>query len=165
MRRITAALLATAACPIPAAAQDAGALRAQIEAMQAQIERLSAQVAQLEAQQKAAVAAPVDVAAAPPKPAPAPASSAPAAPLAVAWNGAPQLTGADGFSFKPRGRLQMDTAVVAAPASLVGVGKVLAGPPNCAGRSSARKEHCPADLAIVLKSTSPTQASRSSICT
>ncbi|MEO6042167.1 MAG: hypothetical protein ABIP41_09715, partial [Croceibacterium sp.] len=117
MRRLTVALLAGAAClPLPATAQDASSLRAQIDAMQAQIARLSAQVAQLEAQQKTPAAVPVVVA----TPAPAPAGP----PITVAWKGGPEFSGPGGFSFKPRGRLQLDSAVVTAPGTLA-VGKSL----------------------------------------
>lgn len=40
------------------------------------------------------------------------------APPAPKWKGAPQLSSSDGWSFKPRGRLQYDVASVTAPASI-----------------------------------------------
>jgi phosphate-selective porin OprO/OprP len=36
----------------------------------------------------------------------------------ITWDGAPKLTGKDGWSFKPRGRLQIDTAGVDAPGGI-----------------------------------------------
>ncbi|MEO6151982.1 MAG: porin [Croceibacterium sp.] len=110
VRSLVNALIVGAAClTSPATAQDATGLRAQIDAMQAEISRLSAQVAQLEAQQKP-VATPVSIAAV---------TSPPVAPpVTVAWKGGPEITGPGGFSFKPRGRMQLDAATVIAPGSL-----------------------------------------------
>lgn len=111
MRRLKIALSAGAAClPAPALAQDATSLRAQIDAMQAEIARLSAQVAELEAHRSEG--------ARPPEGAPVPVATTPPLPVSVAWKGGPELTGPGGFSFKPRGRLEIDSAVVDAPASV-----------------------------------------------
>ena len=115
MRSIIAGLLAVAAClPVPAAAQDAAALRMQIDALRGEIERLSAQVAQIEARQRSTPVQAIEPTAAgdatpaqPPRPA-----------AEVTWKGAPELTGPSGFSFKPRGRLQIDSALVDAPDSI-----------------------------------------------
>lgn len=38
---------------------------------------------------------------------------------AIAWSGAPRLTGEGGWSFKPRGRIQFDAGTVSAPDSIV----------------------------------------------
>ena len=114
MRPLLALLLAgSAALPSPALAQpaDLAAVQEQLAAMQAEIARLTAQVAELKAREEAreSASAPVTVAAAAtPAPATAPAP-------AIAWKGAPEMTAPGGWSFKPRGRLQLDSAVVDAP--------------------------------------------------
>ena len=96
MTRLLPILLASAAIAAPAAAQtpltaeDVAALRAQIEALQAK-------VTQLEAAQ-AATAAKVEA----------------APPAKISWKGAPVIEG-DGWSFKPRGRLQYDAGYVSRP--------------------------------------------------
>lgn len=80
----------------PATAEDIAALRAQLAAMQAKLDALEAAHA------------------AAPAPAPVAADAAPAP--AVAWKGAPQLAEAeDGWTFKPRGRLQYDFGIVDGP--------------------------------------------------
>ncbi len=115
MRSLLAFLLASGAAlaPLSASAQavDLGAVQDQLAAMQAEIARLTAQVAELEAREEARAAAPVPAA----TPAPTPAPSA-----AIAWKGAPEITGEGGWSFKPRGRLQIDTAVIDAPSGIAG---------------------------------------------
>jgi phosphate-selective porin OprO/OprP len=114
VRKIATLLLAGAAVlPLPAQAQDLGALRAQLDAMQAEIARLSAQVVELEAGSAARGLAATAVVAAPPSP-----GAAPAPAQTVAWKGAPENTGPNGFSFKPRGRLQLDAATVLAPSTV-----------------------------------------------
>ena len=114
MRALLVLLLAgSALAPIPAAAQsaDLAAVQEQLAAMQAEIARLTAQVAELQAREQTRLAAP------PPEPAPAaPPESSPA----VAWKGAPEITGEGGWSFKPRGRLQVDSAVIDAPVAIAG---------------------------------------------
>lgn len=117
MRFLVSSLLlaGTAIVPLPAAAQasDAAELQRQLAAMQAEIARLSAQVTELQAridsQPPAAPAAPAVAAASPAAPEESPAS--------IAWKGAPEISGEGGWSFKPRGRLQIDTATVNAPDS------------------------------------------------
>lgn len=125
MRPYLSALLATAAAlsPIPAAAQelDPAEVQRQLAAMRAEIDRLTAQVAELQAREAAPVTAPsVAVSSASSS---APAATATAAPAQVngtqiAWKGAPELTAPGGFSFKPRGRVQIDTAMVDAPSNV-----------------------------------------------
>lgn len=114
VQRIRISLLVGAALlPAPAAAQDLGELQAQLQAMQAEVARLSAQVAEFQAKQQAA---PTPASAPTPAPVAAPAAApAEAPPVAVDWKGAPEFSGPSGFSFKPRGRLQVDTAIVDAP--------------------------------------------------
>jgi phosphate-selective porin OprO/OprP len=92
--------------PAPALAQpvDLGAVQEQLAAMQAEIARLTAQVAELKARAAAPVPAPPETPASTPAPSP-----------AIAFKGAPEITAEGGWSFKPRGRLQLDSAVVDAP--------------------------------------------------
>ena len=109
MRSIRIGLLVGAALlPTPAAAQDLTQVQAQLQAMQAEVARLTAQVAELQAKQQATAPAPAAVV----TPAPSPAASPP---VAVAWKGAPEFSTPSGFTFKPRGRLQVDSAIVDAP--------------------------------------------------
>ena len=106
---LLASLIASTALVAPAAhAQDAdvAALRAQIDALQAQIAVMSARLDQMEDTVEAPQAAPA--------PAPAPAAATPAAPT-IAFRGAPEITAEGGWSFKPRGRLQLDAGTVSAP--------------------------------------------------
>ena len=114
-QKILAALFATSALlPVPAMAQDSeiDLLRQQVSAMQAEISRLSERIDQLQAEP--AAPAPV-IAAQAPVAAPAPATPPP---VQIAWRGAPEITGEGGFSFKPRGRLQVDAGTVSAPAGI-----------------------------------------------
>ncbi len=93
----------------PAAAQSSA--DAEIAAMRAELARLAARVDTLEAELAEAEArAPAIVAPAGTSP------EADAAP-AIAFKGAPEIASEDGWSFKPRGRLQYDVGTVSAPAS------------------------------------------------
>ncbi|MGI8705391.1 MAG: OprO/OprP family phosphate-selective porin [Sphingomicrobium sp.] len=98
MTRLLPILLASAAFATPAAAQTATTPE-DIAALRAQIEALQAKVGELEAAQ-AATAAKVEAA-------PGPAAK-------ISWKGAPVIEG-DGWSFKPRGRLQYDVGYVGHP--------------------------------------------------
>lgn len=89
-------------------AQEAAALRAEVEALRGQVNQLSARL-------DALTVPPTPVTT--PTPAPAPASPSPSAPNNVAWRGAPEMQGADGWSFKPRGRMQIDVGGVNVPAA------------------------------------------------
>ncbi len=115
--RLFAALLATTAPLIaaPAAAQnaapsastDVAALRAEVDALTAE---LAAMRARLDALQTPPPAPPVIAA-----------STAPAAPApqtTTEWKGAPEVRLAGGWSFKPRGRVQIDAGGVDAPAAI-----------------------------------------------
>src|SRR5690606_2124619 len=122
MRLLFPALLAASALvTVPASAQtdDLAAVQPQIADLEAETARLKAQVQDL-SQPKAA-------------PVPAPPAAVPAAPAAsdmaepaaaadggtrVTWKGAPEVSGEGGWSFKPRGRLQLDTGWIGAPSSL-----------------------------------------------
>jgi phosphate-selective porin OprO/OprP len=121
MRPFFAGLLLSSSllAPAPAMAQapDTAEMQRQLAAMQAEIARLTAQVTELQARQTAPGAAPAvaptaRVATATPP------VAAPEAAAKVDWKGAPALTGPNGFSFKPRGRMQFDTVVIDAPAAL-----------------------------------------------
>lgn len=106
MRIFLPALLLTvsALVPAPALAQapDLEELQRQLATMQAEVARLSAQVAELQARDEA------------------PLAPSPAAATKIEWKGAPELSGEGGWSFKPRGRLQVDTAVIDAPSPIPG---------------------------------------------
>jgi phosphate-selective porin OprO/OprP len=113
MRPLLAVLLAgAAALPSSALAQpvDLSAVQEQLATMQAEIERLTAQVAELKAREEARATAPVPAPAPAATPAPAPAPSP-----SIAFKGAPEITAEGGWSFKPRGRLQIDSAIVDSP--------------------------------------------------
>lgn len=115
--RFLASSLLLAGCalaPVPAAAQEADSseLQRQLAAMQAEIARLSAQVVELQAQVEAAETTSVPSPAAPAQ------GAAPESATSIAWKGAPEITAPGGWSFKPRGRLQVDTAAVEAPAGV-----------------------------------------------
>ena len=110
-RSIIACLIATSAL-IPATAfaqtSEIDMLRDQVAAMQAQITLLNARLDELQQEP----AAPAITA---PDTPPAPASPPPSA---IAWRGAPEITGEGGWSFKPRGRLQFDAGSVSAPSGI-----------------------------------------------
>ena len=116
MRALLVFLLAgSALAPIPAFAQgaDLEAVKRQLEQMQAEVARLTAQVSELQAREQAREAESTPLTSGAPAPAPAP---------AVAWKGAPEISGEGGWSFKPRGRLQVDSAAIEAPAGIAGNG-------------------------------------------
>lgn len=99
--------------------QELAAMRAQMQAMSARIDTLEGQLvdarARTEAAESKANAASAALAAIPAA-ATATATAKPA--TEVTWDGAPKLTTKDGWSFKPRGRLQLDVAGVNAPAGV-----------------------------------------------
>ncbi|WP_447762200.1 OprO/OprP family phosphate-selective porin [Sphingopyxis panaciterrae] len=118
---LIAALLGTSMLGLPTlahaqamSAEEAAALRAELAAMKAKVQTMEARL-------DAATGAP----AAPPTPTPAP--TAPSAPAVTAkpateisWKGAPEIKTADGWSFKPRGRIQLDLAGIDAPDGVTG---------------------------------------------
>lgn len=105
-RKLLLGSAATAAMLIanPALAQsndaEMEALRAEVAALKAQLAELSAKVEKVAAT-PAPAPAPVAVAAAEKKPA-----------AEISWKGAPEIKGEGGWSFKPRGRLQIDAASI-----------------------------------------------------
>jgi phosphate-selective porin OprO/OprP len=98
MKKLLPLLLASAAFTTPAAAQTAPTAD-DLAALRAQIEALQAKVSELETAQAATAASAKD-----------PVDDGPK----VTWKGAPQIEG-DGWSFKPRGRLQYDVGSVSSP--------------------------------------------------
>lgn len=117
-RSLSAALLATSMLAMPAHAQSAVTADGDVAALRAEIAALKAQLAALEARVDSATAAaptaPAQVAAAP---------TVTAKPATdIAWKGAPELKTADGWSFKPRGRIQIDAGQVNAPKAITDTG-------------------------------------------
>ncbi len=115
---------------MPAQAQSAGdvaALRADMAAMRQAMESMAARVNTLEAQ-LADANAKADAASAAAASANAAAASASTTAIAVRdatkgvpkvnWKGAPEIEGEGGWSFKPRGRLQIDAGSVSAPSAV-----------------------------------------------
>lgn len=128
--RISAIALAVSvgwALPVQAQSAKSAAIQQELAAMRAQIDKLENRVNSLEGQvqqeKTRADAAEARAAAAASAPAAA-ASSAPAQAKAekpapeITFDGAPKIATADGWSFKPRGRLQVDAAGVNAPSGI-----------------------------------------------
>jgi phosphate-selective porin OprO/OprP len=120
----TFALAAALGWAIPAQAQSAADLaqmKAQMAAMQAQLDAMKAKVETLEAELATAKAKSATT-----EPAPTTATAKPA--TAITWDGAPRLEAAvdparpeaGKWSFKPRGRLQVDAAGVDGPDAVPG---------------------------------------------
>lgn len=101
----------------PLVAQDESTNAQELAAIRAEMARLAARVETLEAELEEAQAAaetpaaPVAVAVAPAEQAPAPSDGSPT----IAFSGAPEIEGEDGWSFKPRGRLQYDAGFTSVP--------------------------------------------------
>lgn len=95
-------------------AQELAAMRAQMARMAARIDSLESQLADARAKADAATTAAGAATAAVEK-LPAPTATAKPA-TEITWDGAPKLATKDGWSFKPRGRLQIDVGSVSAPA-------------------------------------------------
>jgi phosphate-selective porin OprO/OprP len=116
----TAALLATSMFTLPTAAHAQAMTAEEAAALRAELAALKAQVQTLEARLDAAAVAPAPAATPAPVPLPAtpPATAKPA--TEIAWKGAPEIRTADGWSFKPRGRVQVDVAGIDAPAGVLG---------------------------------------------
>lgn len=103
--------------------QQIAAMQSQMEGMQQQINSLQLQLGQANARVTAAetraVNAETQASAATAALAKAPAATATAKPATdITWDGAPKLASKDGWSFKPRGRLQLDAGGVNAPAGI-----------------------------------------------
>lgn len=96
----------------PAAAQDAAAVAQELAHMRAQMAAMASRIDTLEAQLAAEKAKGASA------PAQASTETKKADETAIAWKGAPELTAAGGWSFKPRGRLQLDAGTVSSPAGI-----------------------------------------------
>ena len=110
---LTAALLATSMFCLPTAARAQAMTAEEAAALRAELATLKAQVQTLEARLDAATAQPAST------PAPPSVTAKPA--TEISWKGAPEIKTADGWSFKPRGRVQLDMASVDAPAGVTGI--------------------------------------------
>ncbi len=112
---LTAALLATSMLCLPTAAHAQAMTAEEAAQLRAELAALKAQVQTLESRLDAATAQPA------PAPTSAPAPSVTAKPATeISWKGGPEIKTADGWSFKPRGRMQLDVAGVDAPGSVAG---------------------------------------------
>lgn len=114
---LIAALLGTTMLSLPNAAhaqamtaEEAAALRAELAALKAKVETLETR---LDAATPPLVATP-----APTAPVAPPVTAKPA--TEISWKGAPEIKTADGWSFKPRGRVQVDVAGVDTPPGVTG---------------------------------------------
>ncbi|WP_250890441.1 OprO/OprP family phosphate-selective porin [Sphingobium nicotianae] len=106
---------------MPAIAQestDVAEMRAEIARLRAQLQALEARLGKVET----SAAAPTSARASAPGAAPPAqvAAAAPAAETSIVWKGAPQFSNGKGLTFKPRGRLQLDTDVVTRPDGING---------------------------------------------
>lgn len=117
-QKLVAILFACTALTVPAAAQAQSVSAEEAAQMRAELSTLKAQIAALEARLGPTPPAPAPVAPAPVV------AAAPKPATEIGWKGAPEFKHKDGWSFKPRGRLQLDAGYVAAPdgATLVGEG-------------------------------------------
>lgn len=115
---LTAALLGTSMLGVPTlahaqamSAEEAAALRAELAALKAQVQTLETRLDAATGQ--APASAPVPTAPAVPAVTAKPATE-------ISWKGAPEIKTADGWSFKPRGRIQLDLAGIDAPDGVTG---------------------------------------------
>ncbi|QGN53685.1 OprO/OprP family phosphate-selective porin [Novosphingobium sp. Gsoil 351] len=109
---------------VPATAQSAAdfarmkaqmdAMQVQLDAMKSKVDTLESQLTKAQAEAQSATVAAQSASASAAQASEVATKTAAAAPK-VAWKGAPEFTGPDGFSFKPRGRLQLDTGGVDGP--------------------------------------------------
>lgn len=99
--------------------QELAAMRAQIDRLENRIDTLEGQVEQEKARADAAEAQAASVAANAPATGVAMAQTETARPAPeVTWDGAPKIATEDGWSFKPRGRVQIDAGGVDAPSGI-----------------------------------------------
>lgn len=119
------AIAAGWAMPVHAQSADAAAIRAELAAMRAQmsamaqrIDTLEGQLAGARARADAATVAAATASQATAKLAAAAPTATAKPDTAISWDGAPKLTGKNGWSFKPRGRLQVDAGGVDAPSGM-----------------------------------------------
>ena len=93
------------------------AMQAQLDAMNSKVDTLEGQLSQAQVEAQTATAAAQSATASATKATEVATKAADAAPK-VAWKGAPEFTGKDGWSFKPRGRLHYDTGTIGTPGQL-----------------------------------------------
>lgn len=99
-------------------AEDWAQMRADMDAMNARMDALDADLAKARADADAANAR-ADAAEAKLAAAPTPAADVPKKPdVEIAWKGAPEIKGPNGWTFKLRGRMQYDAGYIAAPSGL-----------------------------------------------
>jgi phosphate-selective porin OprO/OprP len=105
---------------VPAKAQDssAAAIQQQLDTMRQQMTQMASQIASLQAQLDEARAKAAAGRAEGALPAAAPKTPEASPVEQVAWKGAPELTSPDGWSFKPRGRLQFDAGWLGSPVGI-----------------------------------------------
>jgi phosphate-selective porin OprO/OprP len=126
---IAVAVAAGWALPAQAQSGDNAAIQQELSAMRAQMQRMASRIDSLEGQlatanakadaaATAATAASNATAAIPAQIAAAQTATAKPA-TEVTWDGAPKLTTQNGWSFKPRGRLQVDIGSVSAPSPVM----------------------------------------------
>ena len=99
----------------PAMAQEAGSVAQELAQMRAQMEQMARRIDELEGQlaQTQASAAAANTAASEARAVAVEAKKAPA--VNASWKGAPEFKGEGGWSFKPRGRLQVDAGMISRP--------------------------------------------------
>ncbi|MDR2858580.1 MAG: porin [Novosphingobium sp.] len=117
--RLSVAALAFAAgwaVPVQAQSSDPAAVERELAAMRAQMQQMAQRIDTLESQLREARAGTDAAVAAAAAPLPAAAAAKPE--TAITWDGAPRISSRNGWSFKPRGRIQVDTAGVSAPSDL-----------------------------------------------
>lgn len=101
--------------------EEAAALRAQVSVLKAQLQALEARLNQVSPPLVAGAAADAPSAPYPVQQAQTSAPKPAAPDYRVSWKGAPEISAASGWSFKPRGRLQFDSGTVSTPTVLGGV--------------------------------------------
>lgn len=127
------ALVVALGWALPAQAQSANnaAVQQELAAMRAQMQRMAERIDSLEAQLNAANAkadaATQAAASATSAATTATAAAAKAPPIKVNWKGAPEFVADGGWSFKPRGRMQVDVGSINAPSGLSGGNNVHLG--------------------------------------
>lgn len=107
--------------PAPASAADPAAVQQELAAMRAQMEAMARRIDSLEAElataKASAESAGREAQAAAQTASAAQAAAAKAPPIQVAWKGAPEIKGENGWSFKVRGRVNLDAGFWDAPDS------------------------------------------------
>jgi phosphate-selective porin OprO/OprP len=116
---LTATLLATSMLSLPTVAHAQAMTAEEAAQLRAELAALKAQVQTLETRLDAATAQPAPAPAPVPTPAPPSVTAKPA--TDISWKGAPEFKTADGWVFKPRGRIQLDVASIDAPAGVTGI--------------------------------------------